>query len=99
MKNNFQLMMLFAIVAVLTISVPLQSVYAESGFTNVKKTAGIIMKFCANETFTLQECHERYNGIGWTDRINVIIYAPGWNEDEYKIEQIGDSSNPITVYT
>ena len=47
------------------------------------------------KSFTLQDCHERYDGIGWTDRINVIIYAPGWNEDEDKIEQIGDSSNPI----
>ncbi|MCV0430913.1 hypothetical protein [Nitrosopumilus sp.] len=99
MKINFQLMTLFIIVAVLVISIPVQSVSAESGFSNVKKTAGIIMKFCANETFTLQECHERYNGIGWTDRINVVIYAPGWNEDEYKIEQIGGPSNPITVYT
>ena len=97
--NNLHLMTVFALVAVLAISVPLQSVYADSGFTNVKKTAGIIMKFCANEVFTLQDCHERYDGIGWTDRINVIIYAPGWNEDVDKIEQIGDSSNPISVYT
>jgi len=97
--NNLQLMSVFALVAVLAISVPLQSVYADTGFTNVKKTAGVIMKFCANEVFTLQDCHERYDGIGWTDRINVLIYAPGWNEDSEKIEQIGDSSNPITVYT
>ena len=51
--NNLQLMTIFALVAVLAISVPLQSVYAESGFTNTKKTAGVIMKFCANEVFTL----------------------------------------------
>ena len=49
--NNLQLMTVFALVAVLAISVPLQSAFAETGFTNVKKTAGVIMKFCANEVF------------------------------------------------
>lgn len=76
-----------------------QDAAAESGFTNTKKTAGIIMKFCHNETFLLQECKERYGGIGWTDRINVLVYAPGWNEDGDRIEQIGGPSNPITVTT
>lgn len=25
----------------------------------------------------LQGCNERYEGLGWTDRINVLMYAPG----------------------
>jgi len=92
-------MAIFVFMVILVSSISIQSVYAESGFTNVKKTAGVIMMFCANEVFTLQECNERYEGIGWTDRINVLIYAPGWNEDEDKIEQIGGASNPLDVYT
>ena len=77
----------------------LQSASAETGFTIVKKTAGIIMKFCTNEAFTLQDCNERYEGLGWTDRINVLIYAPGWNDDTDKIDVIGTPGNPIKVYT
>ena len=77
----------------------LQSASAETGFTIVKKTAGIIMKFCTNEAFTLQDCNERYEGLGWTDRINVLIYAPGWNDDSDKIDVIGTPENPIKVYT
>ena len=94
-------MAIFTFMAVLVSSISIQSVYAiePSAFTNVKKTSGIIMKFCSNETFELQNCHERYEGIGWTDRVNVLVYAPGWNEDPDKIEEIGTSENPIDVYT
>ena len=99
MVKNSQLMVISVLVAVLVISIPMQSAFAESGFSNVKKATGVIMMFCANETFTLQDCNQRYDGIGWTDRINVLIYAPGWNFDSDKIDQIGDSSNPIDVYT
>ena len=99
MAKSTRSMVIFVFMAVLVSSISIQSVYADTGFTNVKKSAGIIMKFCANETFKLQDCHERYDGIGWTDRINVLIYAPGWNEDVDKIEQIGTLSNPIDVYT
>lgn len=89
------------IVTALLVSIPAQSIFADrsEAFTNTKKSAGIIMKFCANEVFTLQDCHERYDGIGWTDRINVLVYAPGWNTDSDKIEQIGGKSNPLDVYT
>lgn len=99
MVKSSQLMVISILIVSLAMSVPVQSAFAETGFTNVKKSAGIIMKFCANETFLLQDCHERYEGIGWTDRINVLIYAPGWNEDSEKIDQIGSASNPIDVYT
>lgn len=99
MVNRFHLIVLVAFTVVLVTSIPIQSAFADTGFTNVKKTSGIIMKFCYNEAFTLQDCKERYEGIGWTDRINVLIYAPGWNEDSDKIEQIGGASNPIDVYT
>ncbi len=100
MNRILQLAAVFVLAGALAIPISTPSeAFAELGFTNVKKSSGIIMKFCANETFLLQDCHERYEGIGWTDRINVLIYAPGWNEDEANIEKIGDASNPITVYT
>jgi len=99
MNKNFQLMAIFVFTAILISTVSLQSVYADTGFTNVKKSAGIIMMFCSNETFLLQDCNQRYEGLGWTDRINVLVYAPGWNEDDDKIERIGTSNNPINVYT
>ena len=101
MIKNSQLMVLGVLVAVLIISIPVQSSFADrsDAFTNVKRATGVIMMFCANETFTLQDCNQRYEGIGWTDRINVLIYAPGWNFDSEKIDQIGSVTNPIDVYT
>ena len=73
---------------------------SQFGFTNVKKSSGIIMKFCSNEALTLQDCHEKYDGYTWTDRVHVLIYAPGWNHDEYRVEDIGESAgSPITIST
>ena len=34
-----------------------------------------------------------YSGYTWTDRIYVLIYANGWNEDSEKIDQIALKSN------
>ena len=99
MTKKFHLMAIFVLMGIMISTVSVQSAFADTGFTNVQKSTGIIMKFCYNETFLLSECKERYEGIGWTDRINVLIYAPGWNIDSEKIDQIGSSSNPIDVYT
>ena len=99
MKSSVGRMTIFTFMVILTATITMSPVFADTGFTNVKKSAGIIMKFCANETFKLQDCNERYEGIGWTDRVNVLIYAPGWNEDVDKIERIGTSQNPIDAYT
>ena len=42
----------------------------------------------------------KYDGYTWTDRVNVLIYAPGWNTDEYNMEKIGESEgSEITVTT
>ena len=29
--------------------------------------------------------YEKYDGYGWHTKINVMIYAPGWNEDSLKM--------------
>jgi len=107
MAKKFHLFFL-VVFSVILLSSAVQPAFSEKttnfentqhGFTKTKKATGVIMKFCYNEAFTLQDCKERYKGLGWTDRVNVLIYAPGWNQDEDKIERIGTSSNPINVYT
>jgi len=72
-----------------------------AGNSNTYKTPGIMMKFCQNPAMAWNECDERYEGYTWTDRVNVLIYAPGWNEDSDKIDYIGNGGNggEITVTT
>ena len=42
--------------------------------------------------------YEKYEGYAWEGKINVMIYAPGWNEDSGKIDTIGtDDDTPIGV--
>ena len=43
MTNSLKSMVIFVFMVILVSSISIQSVYADSGFTNVKKTAGIIM--------------------------------------------------------
>ena len=89
-----------ALIASFVASLPILIDEADAVFSNTYKNTGIIMKFCENPAMTLQDCNERYEGYTWTDRVNVLIYAPGWNFDEDKIEHIGKDYNgeKITVY-
>ena len=64
-----------------------------AGNSNTYKTPGIIMKFCQNQATTLQDCDEKYDGYTWSDRIYVLIYANGFNEDAEKIDYIGKNNN------
>ena len=52
--------------------------------------------FCGWESNkkTLHDCFETetYEGYGWYGKVNVLIYAPGWNFDEDRIEWIGDGT-------
>ena len=98
MNKNLQLFAVIVFAGVLVTSVPIQSGFSDSGFTNVKKATGVIMKFCENHATTLQDCVEKYDGYTWTDRVNVLIWAPGWNNDSDKLDRIGESEGtPITV--
>ena len=100
MVSRLSLIAVFALVAALVVPVALQDSFAETGFTQVKKSTGVKMMFCSNHALTPQECEEKYDGYTWTDRVNVLIYAPGWNTDEYVMEKIGDSEgNQITIST
>ena len=42
--------------------------------------------------------YEKYDGYAWEGKINVMIFAPGWNEDSNKVDVIGTSDQtPIGV--
>ncbi len=108
MVSKLSLMLVFVLVAVLVIPISLQDSFAESrflppsesGFSPVQKSTGVKMMFCSNHALTPQECEEKYDGYTWTDRVNVLIYAPGWNTEENIMEKIGQSeNNEITIST
>ena len=93
-------LMVFVLMTTLVVSIPVQSAFSESGFSNTKKATGVIIKFCSNQAMTMQECDEKYEGYTWTDRVNVLIYAPGWNEDELLIDHIGEAyGSKLTIAT
>ncbi|MBM3895920.1 MAG: hypothetical protein FJ359_05745 [Thaumarchaeota archaeon] len=63
---------------------------------------GIKIYFCGhnNNVKTLEKCKEDYENYSWGSKINVLIFAPAWNTDPYKLDFIGDSAeNPIGGYT
>ena len=50
---------------------------------------------------TLGDCFETetYENYGWQGKVNVLIYAPGWNFEKDEIEWIGDGSTNKGVVT
>jgi hypothetical protein len=50
---------------------------------------------------TLGDCFEdeTYENYGWWGKVNVLIYAPGWNFDENVIEVLGDGSDGKGIVT
>jgi hypothetical protein len=67
--------------------------------------------FCANNPISkvynldtvgpgqiMDSCKERLDGYSWTSRIYVLIWAPGWNANEFKLDTLGNTDeNPISV--
>ncbi|MDC0856246.1 hypothetical protein OAP96_00255 [Candidatus Nitrosopelagicus sp.] len=67
--------------------------------------------FCANNPISkvynldtvgpgqiMDSCKERLDGYSWTSRIYVLIWAPGWNANEFKLDTLGNTNeNPISV--
>ena len=68
-----------------------------------KESAEPQMYFCGWEKNkkTLGDCFETetYENYGWYGKVNVLIYAPGWNFDENQIEFIGDGSDGKGIVT
>ena len=103
--NKFRIIT-FVILTTFVLSMPFSTISVDAqppgqGSATLK-TPGIIMKFCQNAATTLQDCDEKYSGYTHTDRIYVLIYANGFNEDPLKIDNIGTGQNgygKITVTT
>ena len=103
--NKFRILT-FVILTTFVLSMPFSTISVDAqppgqGSATLK-TPGIIMKFCQNAATTLQDCDEKYSGYTHTDRIYVLIYANGFNEDPLKIDNIGTGQNgygKITVTT
>jgi len=59
-----------------------------------KSTAEPQIYFCGWEknATSLKDCFETetYENYAWYGKVNVLIYAPGWNYEEDEIEWIGD---------
>ena len=68
-----------------------------------KEVSAPQMYFCGWEknVKTLKDCFktETYENYGWYGKVNVLIYAPGWNFDENLIEVIGDGSDGKGIVT
>ena len=68
-----------------------------------KEVSAPQMYFCGWEknVKTLKDCFktETYENYGWYGKVNVLIYAPGWNFEEDQIEWIGDGSDGKGIVT
>ena len=76
---------------------------------NVERSLKIF--FCANNPISkvynvdtvgpgqiINSCKERLDGYSWTSRIYVLIWAPGWNADKFKLDTLGNTDeNSISV--
>ena len=70
--------------------------------TRDDKPPGISIFFCGHNKnkVTIEDCDDTIDGYSWGSKINILIFAPAWNEDEHKIDTIGDDNDfPIGVYT
>jgi len=97
---------IFAVLTAFVLSMPFSTINANAiapnSYSSTYETPGIIMKFCENAATTLQDCNEKYSGYTHTDRIYVLVYANGFNEDPLKMDSIGYGQNgygKITVTT
>ena len=77
---------------------------SSDGVQFVKKSASEPqMYFCGWEKNkkTLKDCFETetYENYGWYGKVNVLIYAPGWNFEENEIEWIGDGTDGKGIVT
>ncbi|MEC7710700.1 MAG: hypothetical protein VX587_00110 [Thermoproteota archaeon] len=74
----------------------------EADATRDDKPPGISIFFCGHNKNkkTLAECDDTIEGYSWGSKINILIFAPAWNEDKYKIDVIGDDPEfPIGAYS
>ena len=84
----------------LLLVIPAEEYVADA--TRDDKPPGITMLFCGHNKNkkTITECEDTVEGYSWGSKINILIFAPAWNEDSEKIDTIGDDSEfPIGAYS
>ena len=84
----------------LLLFIPVEDYVADA--TRDDKPVGISMFFCGHNKNkkTIGDCDDTINGYSWGSKINILIFAPAWNEDKYKIDTIGDDPEfPIGAYS
>jgi hypothetical protein len=78
---------------------------------DAKTQDGIKIFFCENNPIKKQEydkphmkpqdymskCKERTDGYSWGSRVYVLIFAPGFNTDKHKIDELGNTANSDLV--
>ena len=70
--------------------------------TRDDKPPGISIFFCGHNKNkkTIADCDDTIDGYSWGSKINILIFAPAWNENKHKIDTIGDDSDfPIGAYS
>ena len=92
----------FLATILLTSTIVLMIPAAEAAKFQTKERPDVQMFFCGwnKNVKTLADClkYENYGsegtyGNGWYGKINVMVYAPGWNTDSGKIDYIGTSQD------
>jgi len=84
----------------LLLFIPVEDYVADA--TRDDKPPGISMFFCGHNKNkkTLEDCDDTIDGYSWGSKINILIFAPAWNENKYKIDTIGDDPEfPIGAYS
>ena len=98
--NGFTLAGILVSSILLLLVIPVEDYVADA--TRDDKPPGISMFFCGHNKNkkTIEDCNDTIDGYSWGSKINILIFAPSWNENKYKIDTIGDDTDfPIGVYS
>ena len=98
--NGFTLAGILVSSILLLLVIPVEYYVADA--TRDDKPPGISMFFCGHNKNkkTIEDCNDTIDGYSWGSKINILIFAPSWNENKYKIDTIGDDTDfPIGIYS
>ena len=98
--NGFTLAGILVSSILLLLIIPVEDYVADA--TRDDKPPGISMFFCGHNKNkkTIEDCNDTIDGYSWGSKINILIFAPAWNENKYRIDTIGDDTDfPIGVYS
>ena len=98
--NSFVLAGILVSSIFLLLLIPLEDYVVNA--TRDDKPPGISIFFCGHNKNkkTIEDCDDTIEGYSWGSKINILVFAPAWNEDSNKIDTIGDDPDfPIGVYS